>query len=312
VMRVVLVSFRELGRGGGGKLTPRFFVPIFGQVLREYGIGLDECWEDELRQWPDRYRNQFVILVYREVSAQTNVAFGSKVEETERIARENNMIVLHGIELGRLIADKTRTNRALGEAGISVPKLVTENTARFEVFSNENAASHAAAFVHDTGAELDLQRYNTAYIDTTQYYAGQVYYVVVRAMSVGTKCVSITVRARATSEGDPSVHGTDTPLDVGLLNHLYEKIVLPRKKAIIDVCEAIGTRLGLAFYSHDILPCNASDHLYVCETGFKFDNSDTRTHLAPLADSIPFNDHVAAAIRSSHAFVGESRKLGYL
>jgi hypothetical protein len=311
-MRVVLVSFRELGRSGGGKLSSRFFVPIFGQVLREYGIGLDECWEDELRQWPDRYRNQFVILVYREVLAQTNVAFGSKVEETERIARENNIIVLHGIELGRLIADKTRTNRELHEAGISVPKFVTENTARFEVFSNENAASHAAAFFHDAGAELDPQRYNTAYIDTTHYYAGQVYYVALRAMSVGSKCVSIFVRARATSEGDPSVHSTDTPPDIGLLNHLYENIVLPRKEAIIDVCEAIGNRLGLAFYAHDILPCNSSDRLYLCETNFKFDDPTIRTHLALLGNHIPFNDHVAAAIRSSHAFVGEARKLGYL
>jgi hypothetical protein len=312
-VRVVLVLFRDdpFGRRGA-KLSPRFFNPIFRQVLGEYGIGLEECWADELVRSPERYRNQLVILVYAEVWALTNIAFESTVEQTERAAREHNNIVLHGIELGRLVADKDRTNRVLCKAGISVPKLVTENTAAFEVFSNENAATHATAFVQDPGAELDVNRYNTAYIDTTHYYAGQIYYVALRAMSVGAKCTAIYVRARPINDGDPSVHSTDTPLNIELLNHLHREIVTPRKNAIINLCEAIGTRLGLAFFAHDILPCNTSKSLYVCETNFKFDDTTLRNHLALLGDRIPFNDHVAGAIRSSHAFVEEARKLGYL
>ncbi len=261
---------------------------------------------------PERHRNQVMILVYREALAVADLTFGSTVEQIERVLRERNNTVLHGIALGRLIADKTRTNQELEEAGIPVPKLVTERAAAFEVFSNENYATHRPVFTCEPGMELDLKRYNTAYIDTTHYYNGEVYYVVLRAMCVGAKCTAIYARIRPVSEGSPSVHATDTPVDAALLNHLHKQIVVPREAAIIKLCEAIGGRLGLAFFAHDILPCNTSEDLYVCETNFKFDLWHNQTHLAPLGDRVPYNDHVGAAKRSAHAFVDGARKLGYL
>jgi hypothetical protein len=127
-MRVGLVFFREDAPGISGKMS-RFYIPLFRKVLSEYGIGLDECWADELIRSPERYRNQLLVLAHPEAWALQNPAFGSAVEQTEQAAREHNNTVLHGIELGRLIADKSRTNRVLCEAGIPVPKLVTGNTA---------------------------------------------------------------------------------------------------------------------------------------------------------------------------------------
>jgi hypothetical protein len=47
-------------------------------------------------------------------------------------------------------------------------------------------------------------------------------------------------------------------------------------------------------------------------TNFEFDDVTQRNHLALLGDRIPFNDHMSAAIRTSHAFVDGARKLGYL
>jgi hypothetical protein len=312
-MRVGLVFFRaDYPAMRGGKMSYRFYSPIFRQVLGEYGIRLDECWADELMRSPERYRNQIIILVYREASAIADLTFGSTVEQTERVLREHNNIVLHDIALGRLIADKTRTNQALEEAGIPVPKLVRGNAALFEIFSNENYATHTPVFIHEAGAELDLKRYNTAYIDTTHYYNGEIYYVVLRAMCVGAKCTTIYLRVRPVSQGDPSVHATDTPIDAGLLNHFHEYIVIPRGAAIMKLCERIGRQLGLAFFAHDILPCNTSEELYVCETNFKFDLWHNQSHLAPLGDRVPYNDHVGAAKRSAHAFVDEARKQGYL
>lgn len=313
VMRVGLVFFRDdYPAIRGAKMSHSFYMPLFRQVLNEYGIGLDECWADDLMRSPERYRNRLLILVYREAWALTNLAFGSTVEQTEQAAQENSNTVLHGIELGRLIADKRCTNRVLCQVGIPVPKLVTEHAAAFEVFSNENDGTHQPAFTREAGAELDLNRYNTAYIDTTHYYHGEIYYVVLRAMCVGAKCVAVYVRARPGSEGDPSVHATDSTVDEGLLNHLHKEIVTPRRAAIMKLCEAIGGRLGLAFFAHDILPSNTSEDLYLCESNFKFDLWYNRNHLAPLGDRVPHNDHVAAATRSSHAFVDGARKLGYL
>jgi hypothetical protein len=312
-MRVGLVFFRDdYPAMYAAKMSSRFFNPLFRQVLDEHGIGLDECWADELMRSPEQYRNRLLVFVYREAWALENLAFGSTVEQTEQAARENDNIVLHDIGLGRLIGDKSRTNRVLSEAGIPVPKLVTENAASFEVFSNQNDSTHAPVLIHEAGAELDLKRYNTAYVDTTRYYKGEIYYVVLRAMCVGEKCTAIYVRLRHSRDGDPSVHATDTPVDADLLNHLHRQIVTPQKRAITELCEAIGKRLGLAFFAHDILPSNTSEDLYVCETNFKFDLWHNKNHLAPLGDRVPHNDHVAAAIRSSHAFVDEARKLGYL
>src|ERR1700752_1389129 len=121
-MRVVLVRFRDYGlRPRNEKFSPDFFVPIFGQGLREYGIELDLAWADELRRSPERYRNQLLILVYREVWALRNAAVSLLVKQMERVALENKNVVLHGIELGQLIANKRRTNQVLNEAGIAVP-----------------------------------------------------------------------------------------------------------------------------------------------------------------------------------------------
>jgi hypothetical protein len=312
-MRVGLVFFREdYPAMFGAKMSSRFYNPLFRKVLSEYGIGLDECWADELIRSPELYRNRLLVFVYREAWALNNLAFGYAVEQTEQVARENDNIVLHNIGLGRLIGDKSRTNRVLCDAGIRVPKLVTEKAAAFEVFSNKTDGTHAPVFLHEPGAELDLKRYNTAYVDTTRYYNGEIYYVVLRAMCVGEKCTTIYVRLRNTREGNPSVHATDTPVDAKLLNHLHKEIVIPKKEEITNLCKAIGKRLGLAFFAHDILPCNTSEDLYVCETNFKFDLWHNKNHLAPLGDRIPYNDHVAATVRSSHAFVDGARKLGYL
>jgi len=301
--RILFVYFRELGPDGHGKMTPHFFFPAFRNALRPYGIIVEDCSDEQLAAQLDRYSGQPIILVYREVHAATNSAFALKVASAEAKARGHTLHVLHGLSLGLLVADKKATHRALQEAAVPVPKLIEQRRASVRVFSNDNCSSHADVCVVDAGCDLNQERYNTEFIDTTHLYEGRHYHVALRAMCVGRSCASIYIRARPIDDGSPSVHNKDTPIDAGLLNNLYRRIVVPRKARIDEICRAIGARLGPAFYSHDLLPSNSTQDIYVCETGFKFDDMSIRSHLAPLADDIPFNDHAAAIERSAHALV---------
>lgn len=60
----------------------------------------------------------------------------------------------------------------------------------------------------------------------------------------------------------------------------------------MDLCERMGHVLGPGFYAHDILPCSDDRQLYVCETGFKFDDMSLREWLWPISSDLPFlSDH---------------------
>jgi hypothetical protein len=301
--RILFVWFKELGPDGGGKITPHLFFPAFRNALRPYGITVEDCSDEQLATQLDRYRGQPIILVYREVHAATNSAFALKVASAEAKARGHTLQVLHSLSLGLLVANKKATNQALQEAGVPVPKLIEQRRASVRVFSNDNCSTDAAVCVVDAECDLNQERYNTEFIDTTHLYEGRYYYVFLRAMCVGRSCASIYVSARPIDDGSPSVRERLSPIDAGLLNDLHRRIVVPRKARIDEICRAIGARLGPAFYSHDLLPSNSTQDIYVCETGFKFDDVAIRSRLAPLADDIPFNDHAAAIERSAHALV---------
>jgi hypothetical protein len=310
--RILFVCFKELDPEGDGKISPHFFFPAFRNALRPYGITVEDCSDEQLAAQLDRYRGQPIILVYREVHAATNSAFALKVASAEAKARGHTLQVLHGLSLGLLIANKKATHRAMQEAGVPVPKLIEQRRASVRVFSNDNCSSGADACLVDAGCDLNQDRYNTEYIDTTHLYEGRHYHVALRAMCVGRSCTSIYISARPIEDGSPSVHDSNTPHDAGLLNDLHRRIVVPRKARIDEICRAIGARLGPAFYSHDLLPSNSTQDIYVCETGFKFNQQPIgfssifpftfgapgRSRLAPSADDIP-----AAIERSAHALV---------
>jgi hypothetical protein len=167
--------------------------------------------------------------------------------------------------------------------------------------------SHAPVYVVDAGEPLDRDRYNTEWIDTRHSHNGRDYYVALRAMAVGRRCASIILRLRPVEQGDASVHNTDTPLDAELWNALYQRIVIPKTKAIWSICEQISDVLGLGFYAHDILPEHPSGRLLVCETGYKFDNRNLRSHLAALSGRIIVDDFLSARFvtNSAECFASE-------
>jgi hypothetical protein len=171
--------------------------------------------------------------------------------------------------------------------------------------------SHAPVYVVGARVPLDRSRYNTEWIDTRHEYNGRSYYVVLRAMAVGSRCVSIFVRARPADQADASVHNTDTPVDAGLWNALYQRLVTPKMQEIESLCQRIADILGLGFFSHDILPESSSGRLLVCETGFKFDDYLFRSHLMPLAGQLVSDDFLSdrLPIKSAECFAGELTKM---
>ena len=225
-------------------------------------------------------------------------------EEVLERARRLGAGVVHPPELGLAMADKLATRDLLIPAGIRMPELVTETGAMVPVFSNEVVGSNRPVRLHGSGA-LDPSRYNTRYIDAVHHYQGRAYHVSLRAMAVGPTCVAVYVRARGVGEKNPSVHNKNTPVDHELLNHLHAEIVEPRRDEIHSICERIGSRLGPGFYAHDIVPERESGLLYVCETGFKFDDHAWRNRMSPLRGSLACDDGNPSVevVRSAEAFL---------
>ena len=174
-----------------------------------------------------------------------------------------------------------------------MPKRVTGAVATSRVFSNLNMDTHVPAYVVSPRLPLDPTRYNTEWIDTRHEYNGRNYYVMLRAMAVGGRCLAVFVRARPVEQGDASVHTADTPIDAGLLNFFYRTIAIPQMPAIKSLCEKIANVLGLGFFSHDILPERETGRLLVCETGFKFDDYLYRTNLMRLAGQLAADEFLS-------------------
>jgi hypothetical protein len=300
---IILVGTKQHGFIPG-KLTAEVFIPIFAKTCTQHGFQVmafpdpnDFLSKKGLPQSP------IIILVYSEVRV-----FRSGLDQTfsqvlER-AQQLGALVLHHPDLGFAIADKLTTRSLILPTGVRMPELISAETSPVPVFSNETVGSNQPVYLQNSG-KLDPSRYNTRYIDAVYEHAGRGYHICLRAMAVGPICVAIYLRARAVSEGNPSVHNKNTPVDPELLNHLYSEIVLPRQPEIHAICERIGSRFGPGFYSHDIVPERGTGLLYVCETGFKFDDHVWRERMAPLQGALACDDGRASVdlVKSSYAFL---------
>jgi hypothetical protein len=294
---------------GRGKMTYDYFLPPFERKLAVLGI--------EVRRYAYRefiladQQHDAAILLYGEVWARSRPQVWGVLEEAARAAQVRKIALVHDPLIGRIVADKTLTNKALTQGGVEMPKLASAAVAPFKVFSNDNMGSHAPIYLADAGTSLDQSRYNTEWIDTRYEYNGRYYYVALRAMAVGRHCVSIFLRLRPTNQNDASVHNTDTPLDAELWNALYQRIVVPQTTAIQSICRRISDVLGLGFYSHDILPEQSSNRLLVCETGFKFDDHIYRTHLRALSGRLLDEDFLSDRFptKSAECFADELSRM---
>jgi hypothetical protein len=295
-----------IDRSGRGKMTYDYFLPPFEKTLAGLGV--------QIRHYSYRdfilfgQEHDAAILLYSEEYASKNLHRWNTLVEAEQAAKKRGTaIVIHPTLIGRIVADKTLTNNALSSAGIEMPKRVTGAVATFKVFSNLNMDTHAPTYVVAPRLPLDPTRYNTQWIDARHEYKGRNYYVMLRAMAVGRRCLSVFVRCRPVEQGDASVHSADTPIDADLLNFFYTTIVIPQMSAIESLCEKIANVLGLGFFSHDILPERETGRLLVCETGFKFNDYLYRTNLMQLAGQLAADEFLSDRFpaHSAELFAGE-------
>ena len=312
-MSGTVITCETLGRGKiSGKVAPKFYYPAFARILKEHGIAHQETYSfDQLRL--SKAKHAVVVLIYSETYLHTNAEYKNRVQEQERYAidRFGERNVIHPTRVGLTIGDKAAANHWLAAANIPMPRLANKNTVK--IFSNQRVGSHAPAHLVEAGSTLNTKRYNTQFVDTAHDYKGSLYYVSLRAMCVGRRCVAVYARMRPVSEG-PSVHDTDTPRRAELINHFHEELVAKRMSALTDLADRLGRVLGLGFYAHDILPEEKTGNLYLCETGYKIDEFNLRKHLEPLREQLVFRESLFEPFAevSAKVFLEELARLNLL
>jgi len=310
--RVIFISADAARPGATGKMRCDFFLPIFSRALAERGIEMDyvpDPWS--FLKAPPPPSGSVIIPIYNEeragkqASSPAVIAFTRAIEAKTRFL-SRRCILANRVRTGRIISDKSLANRVLSRANVLMPRLITAPKSEERTFSNANVGTEMPGTVVSPGDEIDRARYNTKFIDTIHEFRGFSYYVALRALCVGPRPIAIFPRVRPVSDGDPSVHAKDTPLDPDLLNDVYEKTVAARRSEINSICQKIFDVLGFGFYAHDLLPERETGNTYLCETGFKFDTG----FLRPIQNKLIFERDISTVVIRRSAFAVADKVLG--
>lgn len=285
----------------GGKVTALEFLPTFCNILRQNGY--QTKYTSSIRGLSREIQSagcSVVVMIYREVGfVPDQPGLNELLDKAD--------IVLHHPEIGNIIGHKTTANIFLSQRGVPMPQLQTGDTATEAVFSNHNNSSGAEVFLIPKNSPLDKQRYNSRLVDTRVNYAGKDYYTTVRLMCIGKEITHAFVRARPVSDGNPSVHTKDTPIDLDLLLNLQTLLVEANKANLKILAETIATAIGPGFYSHDVLIDCQTKELYLAETGFKFDNANYLNRISNIAKYFPamkgFSNPAEIAASSAPIFI---------
>ncbi len=266
--KILILALGSRGVRPRGKVTSRRFFPPFCRVLGQCGIAsvyVGDCESLERELCLSSGLPTVLVSLINE-----------DFDDPESYKIPNELLqkvtaVFNSHRIARIIRDKKVANSFFSEHNISMPRQNLDE--RTHVFSNARIGSGATAFVVDNLKELDEERYNTQFIDTTVQFRGSAYFTCIRLVCIGTYLIRIYIRARDVSENNPSVHSKDTPRDRELLAYLREELVVPRLEAFHALSYRIGHVLGPGFYAHDVLIENKTGQLFLCETGFKFYDS---------------------------------------
>lgn len=308
---VIVIGTRDHSLSGPYKLTEHWYLPAFRDALLERDIKLIACSSRrEFARYIPPHEEAVVVLIYNEEHG-----LNAEIRATQELCvrRIRKLLLVHSVEVGAVIGNKTSANQFLSSRGVPMPRLVALDY-QGQVFSNAQRGSKKEV-IFGAIQNCPPSRYNTVFIDTRHEYKGEVYYVALRANAVGKRLISVYVRARPVADGNPSVHAEDTPLDPELLSYLYNTIVVPHYSRIEAITNTAGEALGLGFFAHDILFDRLSKRFFLCETSFKFDNNVLRSHLWPIRNRVsglfdPFSGVEVKA--AAAAFVEQARERGFL
>ncbi|MYH02835.1 MAG: hypothetical protein F4142_09750 [Nitrospira sp. SB0675_bin_23] len=306
-----MLAFGPRGLRSRGKVKSRRFFPPFCRVLGQYGIasayiGDPESLKRELCL-ADGLPHVLVNLVNEDRDDIEPYNFPNDL-------LKNVTAVFNSHRIAEIIRDKKKTNLFFSGHDISVPGYNPDE--RTNVFSNSRFGSASRAFIVDNLQELDEERYNTQFIDTTVCLKESVYFTCIRLMCIGTYLIRIYIRARDVRENNPSVHTKDTPKDRELLNYLHETLVAPRLETFRELSYRIGRLLDPGFYAHDVLIDGKTGQLFLCETGFKFYDDTYEERMIDVVSNKNFlcnvSDQEAYAGYAASVFVTYCTEMGFL
>jgi len=299
--RMVVTGLGPRRFGAQGKVQPHLFFPIFCEALRTEGISTRFVTSaQELARAV--VGNCAVVHVFQEVSVR--IDFKAILD-----AQRKATLVFNHPQMGPVIARKDDTHRFLTRHGIPMPAM---NAIDGPIFSNHVQSCAAPVAVVDDASQLDRSRYNTRFVDTRVAFEGREYYTTVRLLCVGREILHAYVRARDVVEQIPSVHAKDSPLNPALLEHLQAGLVTARMAELKELARALADALGPGFYSHDLLIERSTDLIYVCETGFKFNDWSYTDRISPIAHMLPSHRWMLTPEfprRSAEAFLAEWLRL---
>lgn len=281
VGHVIFAEFSKTKFAAHGKVTADRYLPVFSDLLRQHGYKttITTTVQDLSKAIVDGDYT-VVILVYGE-----DHFIPDYPDLTENLLRAD--LVFNQIASGKIICNKRATHDFLSNKGVPMPAAQFEGIATKPVFSNHNTSTGADVSVLAAQSLLNSERYNTEFIDTRLQIDNEHYHTTIRLMCVGATITHASVRARSVKDGSASVHGKNTPVDASLLNSVYDEIVAPRLPELHDMAEKISQAMGPGFYCHDVLVETATGHIYLAETGFKFDILSFCKRMANILPDVP-------------------------
>ena len=309
--KIVIAAMGQDGLSTRGKVKPKRFFPPFCRVLAQCGVGSVYVnniveMERELRS-SDAMPTILIDLVnedHDDLDAyEIPGGLGTKPGA-----------VFNSRRVAKIIGDKKAANLFLSDNDILMPCLANPESKM--ILSNARIGSQEQVFVYGDAKEIDSDRYNTEFVDTKICYGSDYYYTTVRLMCIGSRLLSVYVRARDVKENNPSVHNSNTPRDCALLNFLYGRLIESRLGEYLLLAEKMGSALGPGFYAHDVLVDNDSSELYVCETGFKFFDGTYWDRMGDVIEGSKFQagfvDQETYAGYAASVFVTYCAEMGFL
>lgn len=285
---------------GDGKVGAPDFWPLFCDYLRQRQIRTHFAKSHRgLKQILRQAERSVVVCIYGEDS---NVPSNSHLMS---ILDSADIVFNHPLS-GSIIRNKSLTNKALASVGCLTPRLVEELDSDAVIFSNAIEGTGSYAFTAASAGEVDNKRYNTEFVDTIRRYGEAEYFTTIRLMCINDRITHHFIRARHTSEGNPSVHAKDTPKNANLINALHREVSEAAENQLERIAEQVYRAFGPGFYAHDILVDTRTNRAIICETGYKFNDRTYQKHLHEIAHEVKglagYEDTANAAISSATLF----------
>jgi hypothetical protein len=250
-------------------------------------VGAEVIKTDHIDGILDGPKPSAVMFQYSEIWSIRQGYSSALIEDARRIEEQApGCVIVNHPASGLIMGDKAAANAALS-ALVPIPKMQAGAPSEEKLFVNEAVGTKAPTYVTNDISEIGDGTYVTSYIDSVHEFASKTYHVSLRLMAVGPELLMVFVRARDTSEGSASVHDADTPRSPALLRNFHERIVEPNIEQLRQMARALGERLGIGLYGHDVVPCAATGKMYLCEAGYKPYDITYPQRMASIADELP-------------------------